>query len=386
MALDPIVDVGAPLTPGQTLRYSRHLLLGDIGPDGQRRIANARVLCVGAGGLGSPALLYLAAAGVGMIGIVEYDDVDETNLQRQIIHGVADVGRSKAQSARESVHQINPDAEVRLHEVRLDHTNAEQIFDEYDLVLDGTDNFATRYLVNDACVLTGTPYVWGSILGFRGQLSVFWDGAPDGLGRNYRDLFPAPPPPGSVPSCAEAGVLGAICGMMGSLMTVEALKLITGVGDVLLGRVLTFDAMTMSFRALSFAKNPSAEAISGLRDYDEYCGVPTPSGLTPEGSISPTGLRDALDRNAAFTLLDVREPFEAQIVQIPGSVLIPHAQVLSGAVALAKDSRIVVYCKSGGRSEKVVEYLRRSGYSHVEDLEGGVLAWIDDIDPAGQKY
>ncbi len=385
MSMGPIVEVGAELTAEQSLRYSRHLTLSEIGPDGQRRIANSRVLCIGAGGLGAPALLYFAAAGVGTIGIVEYDDVDATNLQRQVIHGVADVGRPKARSARDSILEINPDARVRLHEVRLDYTNAQQIFADYDIVLDGTDNFATRYLVNDACVLTGKPYVWGSILGFRGQLSVFWDAAPDGMGRNYRDLFPTPPPPGSVPSCSEAGVLGAICGTMGSLMAVEALKLITGIGDVLLGRVLTFDAMTMAFRALEFAKNPAAEAISALRDYDEYCGVPP---TEQNDAITPLQLHELLQHGAGLMLLDVREPFEAQIVQIPGSILIPHADLLDGTrtVDAAKDDPIVVYCKSGGRSAKVADYLREHGFSRVEDLAGGVLAWVDDIEPAGQKY
>ena len=385
MSMAPIVDVGAALTAQQSLRYSRHLTLREVGPEGQRRIANSRVLCIGAGGLGAPALLYFAAAGVGTIGIVDYDEVDATNLQRQVIHGMADVGRSKAQSARESILEINPDAQVRLHELRLDHTNAQQIFADYDIVLDGTDNFATRYLVNDACVLAAKPYVWGSILEFRGQLSVFWDAAPDGKGCNYRDLFPTPPPPGSVPSCAEAGVLGAICGTMGSLMAVEALKLITGVGDVLLGRVLTFDAMTMGFRTLEFAKNPAAEAISALRDYDEYCGVPP---TVEDGAISPTQLQELLQRGAGLMLLDVREPFEAQIVQIPGSVLIPHADLLDGTrtVTAGKDDPIVVYCKSGGRSAKVADHLRDHGFTHVEDLVGGVLAWVDDIDPAGQKY
>ncbi|PRZ38555.1 adenylyltransferase/sulfurtransferase [Antricoccus suffuscus] len=384
MSIGPIVDVGAELTAEQSLRYSRHLSLSEIGPDGQRRIANARVLCIGAGGLGAPALLYFAAAGVGTIGIVEYDDVDATNLQRQVIHGVADVGRSKAQSARDSILEINPDARVRLHEVRMDHTNAQQIFADYDLVLDGTDNFATRYLVNDACVLAGKPYVWGSILGFRGQLSVFWDAAPGG-GRNYRDLFPTPPPPGSVPSCSEAGVLGAICGTMGSLMAVEALKLITGVGDVLLGRVLTFDAMTMAFRTLEFGKNSAAEAITSLRDYDEYCGVPA---TAQNDAITPTQLHELLHDETGLLLLDVREPFEAQIVQIPGSTLIPHTALLDGTrtVPAAKDDPIVVYCKSGGRSAKVADYLREHGFTHVDDLAGGVLAWVDDIEPAGQKY
>lgn len=385
MPLEPIVAPAAELTDEQVLRYSRHLTLSEIGPEGQRRLLGARVLCIGAGGLGAPALLYFAAAGIGTIGIVDDDDVDTTNLQRQVIHGVSDVGRSKAQSARDSILRINPDAHVLLHQTRLDQTNAQQIFADYDVVLDGTDNFATRYLVNDACALAGKPYVWGSILGFRGQLSVFWDAAPAGRGRNYRDLFPAPPPPGSVPSCAEAGVLGAICGTMGSLMAVEALKLITGIGDPLLGRLLTFDALGMSFRTLEFAKNPAAEPIRELRDYDEYCGVPEAADA---GLITPVALRDRLTLAERPLLLDVREPFEAQIVRLPGSVLIPHRQLLDGArtVPAGLDDPIVVYCKSGGRSAKVAAHLREHGYTRVEDLAGGVLAWVDDVDPGARKY
>ena len=256
-SLPPLVEPAAELTRDEVARYSRHLIIPDLGVDGQKRLKNARVLVIGAGGLGAPTLLYLAAAGVGTIGIVDFDVVDESNLQRQIIHGVADVGRPKAQSARDSIAAINPLVEVRLHEVRLDAGNAVELFKQYDLILDGTDNFATRYLVNDAAVLAGKPYVWGSIYRFEGQVSVFWEDAPDGRGLNYRDLYPEPPPPGMVPSCAEGGVLGIICASIASVMGTEAIKLITGIGEPLLGRLMIYDALEMSYRTITIRKDPS---------------------------------------------------------------------------------------------------------------------------------
>ncbi len=255
-ALPPLVEPAAELTREEVQRYSRHLIIPDLDLDGQKRLKNAKVLVIGAGGLGSPTLLYLAAAGVGTIGIVEFDVVDESNLQRQIIHGQSDIGRSKAESARDSVLEINPLVEVRLHEFRLEPENAVELFEQYDLILDGTDNFATRYLVNDAAVLAGKPYVWGSIYRFEGQVSVFWEDAPDGLGLNYRDLYPEPPPPGMVPSCAEGGVLGILCASIASVMGTEAIKLITGIGEPLLGRLMVYDALDMTYRTIKIRKDP----------------------------------------------------------------------------------------------------------------------------------
>ena len=267
-SLPPLVEPAPELTREEVARYSRHLIIPDLGPDGQKRLKNARVLVIGAGGLGSPTLLYLAAAGVGTIGIVDFDVVDESNLQRQIIHGVADVGRSKAQSARDSIAAINPLVDVRLHEVRLDAGNAVELFEQYDLIVDGTDNFATRYLVNDAAVLAGKPYVWGSIYRFEGQVSVFWEDAPDGLGLNYRDLYPEPPPPGLVPSCAEGGVLGIVCASIASVMGTEAIKLITGIGEPLLGRLMIYDALQMTYRTITIRKDPASPRITALVDYE----------------------------------------------------------------------------------------------------------------------
>ncbi len=271
--LPPLVEPAAELTREEVARYSRHLIIPDLGVDGQKRLKNARVLVIGAGGLGSPTLLYLAAAGVGTIGIVEFDVVDESNLQRQIIHGQSDIGRSKAQSARDSILEINPLVQVRLHELRLEPSNAVNLFKQYDLILDGTDNFATRYLVNDAAVLAGKPYVWGSIYRFEGQVSVFWEDAPDGRGLNYRDLYPEPPPPGMVPSCAEGGVLGILCASIASVMGTEAIKLITGIGDPLLGRLMVYDALDMTYRTIKIRKDPSTPKITELIDYEEFCGV-----------------------------------------------------------------------------------------------------------------
>src|SRR5438270_7276269 len=292
-SLPPLVEPAGELTADEVARYSRHLVIPDLGVDGQKRLKNARVLVVGAGGLGAPALLYLAAAGVGTIGIVDDDVVEESNLQRQIIHGVADVGRSKAQSARDSIAAINPLVDVRLHEFRLEPGNAVDLFKQYDLILDGTDNFATRYLVNDAAVLAHKPYVWGSIYRFEGQVSVFWEDAPNGRGLNYRDLYPEAPPPGSVPSCAEGGVLGVLCGSSASVMGTEAIKLITGIGQPLLGRLLIYDALAMSHRTIAIRKDPAAPAITQLSDYDEFCG--TVSDAADDAAITPRELRDLLD-------------------------------------------------------------------------------------------
>ena len=314
-SLPPLVEPAAELSRDEVARYSRHLIIPDLGIDGQKRLKNARVLVIGAGGLGAPTLLYLAAAGVGTIGIVDFDVVDESNLQRQIIHGVADVGRPKAQSARDSVGAINPLVQVRLHEFRLDAGNAVDLFNQYDLIIDGADNFATRYLVNDAAALAGRPYVWGSIYRFEGQASVFWEDAPDGRGLNYRDLYPEPPPPGLVPSCAEGGVLGIVCASIASVLGTEAIKLITGLGEPLLGRLLIYDALQMSYRTITIRKDPSAPKITGLVDYEQFCGA-VPDDAAEGSAITPRELREWLDSGKKLALIDVREPAEWDIVHI----------------------------------------------------------------------
>src|ERR671910_2467489 len=328
VSLPPLVEPAAELSVDEVRRYSRHLIIPDVGVTGQKRLKNAKVLVVGAGGLGSPALLYLAAAGVGTLGIVDFDVVDESNLQRQVIHGVSDVGRPKAESARDSIREINPHVEVVLHTERLDSDNALDVFRPYDLILDGTDNFATRYLVNDACVLLGKPYVWGSIYRFEGQASVFWDQ----YGPNYRDLYPDPPPPGMVPSCAEGGVLGVLCASIGSIMVTEAIKLITGIGDPLLGRLMVYDALDMSYRTIKLRKDPSTPKIMELIDYEEFCGVVSDEAqrAASGSTISATELKEMLDAGKDPYLVDVREPVEFEIVKIPGGVLVPKDRILSG--------------------------------------------------------
>src|SRR3989440_2175856 len=312
MSLPPLVEPAAELTKEEVARYSRHLIIPDVGVEGQKRLKNAKVLVVGAGGLGSPALLYLAAAGVGTLGIVEFDVVDESTLQRQIIHGQSDVGRSKAESARASIKEVNAFVEVRLHETRLDSSNVLDVFRDYDLILDGTDNFATRYLVNDAAVLSGKPYVWGSIFRFEGQASVFWDDAPNGKGLNYRDLYPEPPPPGMVPSCAEGGVLGVLCASIGSIMVTEAIKLITGIGEPLLGRLMVYDALEMSYRTIKIRKDPDSKPITELIDYEAFCGVVSDEAATAAAghTITPAELKAKFDAGEQFELIDVREPHE----------------------------------------------------------------------------
>src|SRR3954462_10054475 len=302
VSLPPLVEPAADLPIDEVRRYSRHLIIPDVGMDGQKRLKNAKVLVVGAGGLGSPALLYLAAAGVGTLGIVEFDVVDSSNLQRQIIHGQSDVGRSKAESARDSIRETNPFVEVRLHETRLDSSNVLDIFRDYDLILDGTDNFATRYLVNDAAVLLGKPYVWGSIFRFEGQASVFWEDAPNGQGLNYRDLYPEPPPPGMVPSCAEGGVLGVLCASIGSIMVNEAIKLITGIGETLLGRLMVYDALEMSYRTIRIRKDPKTPKITGLIDYDAVCGVGSDEAqdAAARHTITATELKEMIDAGKDF--------------------------------------------------------------------------------------
>jgi sulfur-carrier protein adenylyltransferase/sulfurtransferase len=389
-SLPPLVEPARQLSGDEVARYSRHLIIPDLGVDGQKRLKNARVLVIGAGGLGAPALLYLAAAGVGTIGIVDFDVVDESNLQRQIIHGVADVGRSKAQSARDSIAAINPLAQVRLHEFRLASSNAVDLFKQYDLILDGTDNFATRYLVNDAAVLAGKPYVWGSIYRFEGQVSVFWEYAPDGRGLNYRDLYPEPPPPGMVPSCAEGGVLGIICASIASVMGTEAIKLITGIGEPLLGRLMIYDALEMSYRTIKIRKDPSTPKITELVDYEDFCGVVSEDAAeaTTGSTITPRELRELLDSGKKLALIDVREPVEWDIVHIDGAQLIPHSLIKSGEglAKLPQDRMPVLYCKTGVRSAEALAAVKKAGFSDAVHLQGGIVAWAQQMQPDMVMY
>ena len=386
MPLAPLVAPAEELSKEEIERYSRHLIIPDVGVGGQKRLKNAKVLVVGAGGLGSPALLYLAAAGVGTLGVVDFDVVDASNLQRQVLHGQSDIGRPKAESARDAVTEINPFVQVNLHQVRLDSSNVLDIFRDYDLILDGTDNFATRYLVNDACVLLGKPYVWGSIFRFEGQASVFWAEH----GPQYRDLYPEAPPPGMVPSCAEGGVLGVLCASIGSIMVTEAIKLITGIGETLLGRLMIYDALEMSYRTVKIRKDPNAEPITELIDYEEFCGVvpQEASQAAANATISALELKQKIDAGEDFLLIDVREPHEYDIVRIPGSVLIPKDRILSGeALAeLPQDKQLVLHCKSGVRSAQALAALHQAGFSNSVHVGGGVLAWVAQVDPSLPTY
>ncbi len=396
MSLPPLVEPATELSVDEVRRYSRHLIIPDVGMSGQKRLKNAKVLCVGAGGLGSPALMYLAAAGVGTLGIVEFDTVDESNLQRQIIHGQKDIGRSKTESARDSVLEINPYVTVQLHEVRLDSTNVMEIFADYDLIVDGTDNFATRYLVNDACVLLNKPYVWGSIYRFDGQASVFWAEH----GPCYRCLYPEPPPPGMVPSCAEGGVLGVLCASIGSIQVTEAIKLLTGIGDPLVGRLMVYDALEMTYRQVKIHKDPNCAVcgvnptVTELIDYEAFCG--SISDLAAEAARDSTisvrelkSMLDARDRGEDdFVLIDVREPGEFEIVAIPGAILIPKGYFLDGSALsdLPTDKRIVLNCKVGGRSAEVLAVVKGAGFSDAVHVGGGVLAWVTQIEPEKPTY
>ena len=396
MSLPPLVEPATELSVDEVRRYSRHLIIPDVGMSGQKRLKNAKVLCVGAGGLGSPALMYLAAAGVGTLGIVEFDTVDESNLQRQIIHGQKDIGRSKAESARDSVLEINPYVNVQLHEVRLDSTNVMEIFAGYDLIVDGTDNFATRYLVNDACVLLNKPYVWGSIYRFDGQASVFWAEH----GPCYRCLYPEPPPPGMVPSCAEGGVLGVLCASIGSIQVTEAIKLLAGIGDPLVGRLMVYDALEMTYRQVKIHKDPQCAVcgvnptVTELIDYEAFCG--SISDLAAEAAKDSTisvrdlkSMLDARDRGEDdFLLIDVREPGEFEIVAIPGAILIPKGDFLDGSAlsGLPTDKRIVLHCKVGGRSAEVLAVVKGAGFSDAVHVGGGVLAWVNQIEPEKPTY
>jgi molybdopterin/thiamine biosynthesis adenylyltransferase/rhodanese-related sulfurtransferase len=400
-----LVEPAAQLTVDEVRRYSRHLIIPDVGMSGQKRLKNAKVLVIGAGGLGSPALLYLAAAGVGTIGIAEFDEVDESNLQRQIIHGQSDVGRPKAESARDSIEEVNPLVTVVVHNERLDNDNVLQVFEGYDLIVDGTDNFATRYMVNDAAYLLNIPYVWGSIYRFDGQASVFWPHAVDENGESvgapcYRCLYPEPPPPGMVPSCAEGGVLGVLCASIGSIQVNEAIKLLTGVGDPLVGKLMIYDALEMEYRKLRVRKDPNCAlcgenpTVTGLIDYDTFCGaVSEEAADAAAGStISVVQLEHMLKEREEgirdFVLVDVREPVEYDINRIPGSVLIPKGDFLNGSALekLPSDKQIVMHCKTGVRSAETLAIVKGAGYADAVHVGGGVAAWVNQIDPSQPSY
>ena len=382
------MEPAGELTPAEVERYSRHLIIPEIGTIGQRRLKNAKVLVIGAGGLGSPALLYLAAAGVGTIGIIDDDAVDLSNLQRQVIHGVADVGRPKIESARDAIAALNPLVDVRLHDVRLDASNALDLFAGYDLILDGADNFATRYLVNDAAAILGKPYVWGSIFRFDGQVSVFWEKH----GPTYRDLYPEAPPAGSVPSCGEGGVFGMLCAAVGSMMVTEAVKLITGVGRSLLGRVALFDALGGSWREIRVSKDPAAAPITELTDYEAFCGITPAAPSDTEHTVTATQLATMLASRKAglkdFELVDVREPGEFEIVRIDGAVLIPQGRILAGDAwaEIPQDRDIVFLCKAGTRSANVLAAAQKAGYQRVSHLDGGILSWVREVEPHKPVY
>jgi molybdopterin/thiamine biosynthesis adenylyltransferase/rhodanese-related sulfurtransferase len=392
VSLPPLVEPAESLSVDEVRRYSRHLIIPDVAMAGQKRLKNAKVLCVGAGGLGSPALMYLAAAGVGTLGIVEFDVVDESNLQRQIIHGQSDIGRSKGESARDSVHEINPFVTVNLHEERLDSSNVMELFAQYDLIVDGTDNFATRYLVNDACVLLHKPYVWGSIYRFDGQASVFWADQ----GPCYRCLYPEPPPPGMVPSCAEGGVLGVLCGSIGSIQVTEAIKLITGIGEPLVGSLMVYDALEMDYRKITVRKDPDCAVcgehptVTDLIDYEEFCGVVSEEAQQAAigSTITALELKDLIDADKPLFLVDVREPAEWEIVRIPGATLIPKGDIVRGeALArLPQDKQIVMYCKTGVRSAETLAVAKAAGFRDAVHVQGGVTAWVNQVDPSLPSY
>jgi adenylyltransferase/sulfurtransferase len=409
VSIIPSVAGGAPTVaspagaPGAVLpalsneevkRYSRHLIMPEVGVDGQRKLKAGRVLCIGAGGLGSPAAMYLAAAGVGTIGIVDFDVVDMSNLQRQILHGTPDVGRSKLASARDRLHAINPEIAIETYETALSSENALELFEPYNVIIDGTDNFPTRYLVNDACVLLNRPNAYGSIFRFEGQASVFATKE----GPCYRCLYPEPPPPGLVPSCAEGGVLGVLPGMIGVMQATEAIKLILGVGEPLIGRFLIYDALRMKFRELKLRKDPDCPVcgthptVTALIDYQQFCGVgpaaPEHDQMTaaPSGEITAIELKQRLDRGDAVRIVDVREPNEYQINRIPGSELIPLGEVPRRYRELDPGEEIVVHCKVGARSARAAEFLRSVGFKNVLNLRGGILDWIDKVDPTQPKY
>jgi molybdopterin/thiamine biosynthesis adenylyltransferase/rhodanese-related sulfurtransferase/molybdopterin converting factor small subunit len=393
------------LTNDEVKRYSRHLIMPEVGVDGQRKLKASSVLCIGAGGLGSPVAMYLAAAGVGTLGLVDFDVVDFSNLQRQILHGTPDVGRTKLASAKDRLSALNPEIRIETYETALSSQNALKLFEPYDVIVDGTDNFPTRYLVNDACVLLGKPNAYGSIFRFEGQASVF----ATKNGPCYRCLYPEPPPPGLVPSCAEGGVLGVLPGMIGMIQATEAIKLILGVGEPLIGRFLIYDALRMRFRELKLRKDPDCPVcgthptVTALIDYEQFCGIvpaaqepAPPAGVTGATNatnmtnapteITAVELKQRLDRGDDLKIVDVREPNEYQINRIPGSVLIPLGDVPKRYNELDPDDLIVVHCKMGSRSAKAADFLRSVGFKNVLNLKGGVLDWVDKVDPAQPKY
>jgi molybdopterin/thiamine biosynthesis adenylyltransferase/rhodanese-related sulfurtransferase len=374
-------------------RYSRHLIMPEVTLDGQKRIKAASVLCIGTGGLGSPIALYLAAAGIGRLGLVDFDVVDFSNLQRQILHGTDDVGRKKLNSARDRIKAINPNVRVDLHDMMFRSENAMQVVQDYDIVIDGTDNFPTRYLSNDVCVLTKKPNIYGSIFRFDGQCTVF---APHLGGPCYRCMFPEPPPPGMVPSCAEGGVLGVLPGIIGVMQAIEAIKLIIGIGDSLIGRLVSFDALKLRFKEFKIRKDPSCPicgdhpTIHELIDYDQFCGIPQADAEAAKElevpTITATELKTKIDRKDKFVLVDVREPFEYDISRIPGSKLIPLGELPARLSELDSADDIVLHCKVGGRSAKALRILQEAGFRKLNNLQGGITAWSDEVDPSIPKY
>ena len=393
MAVEVPVQPSTSLSNDEILRYSRHLIMPEVGMEGQLKLKNARVLMVGAGGLGAPLGLYLAAAGVGRIGLVDFDVVDFTNLQRQVIHGTKDVGRKKLDSAAETMLDINPLIRIDRFDVALTSENAMDIFKGYDMVVDGTDNFPTRYLINDACVLSKIPNVYGSIFRFEGQATIFaYPGGPC-----YRCLYAEPPPPGLVPSCAEGGVLGILPGLIGLVQATEAVKLILGTGESLVGRLMLYDALTMRFRELKLRRNTECPmcgdhpTITKLIDYHQFCGVPTETAAPPvtsiaDGEIDPTTVKQMIDRGEKFVLIDVREPHEYTICNIPFAKLIPLGNLPKRVSELNPTDQIVAHCKSGARSAKAVDFLKQAGFKNVKNMKGGILAWSDKVDPTVPKY
>ncbi|HEY7331077.1 MAG TPA: molybdopterin-synthase adenylyltransferase MoeB [Gemmataceae bacterium] len=382
----------ATLSPEEAARYSRHLIMPEVGMEGQKRLKAASVLLIGAGGLGSPLGLYLAAAGIGRIGLVDFDVVDFSNLQRQVLHGTPDVGRPKLHSARDRLQAINPEVQLDLYEARLTSGNALSIFQPYDIVIDGTDNFPTRYLVNDACVLLKKPNVYGSIFRFDGQASVFYPGR----GPCYRCLYPEPPPPGEVPSCAEGGVLGILPGLIGCIQATEAVKLLLGQGSPLIGRLLLYDALQMSFREFKVRRNPKCPVcgdqptVTKLIDYDQFCGLrgqETPAPVAADSdAITVEELKQRLDKGENVFILDVRNPEEIQISRLAGSTVIPLPQLPQRFGELDRDREIIVHCKSGMRSQKAIQFLRQQGFTRLKNLTGGILAWADRIDKTMLRY
>jgi len=401
ISIIPSVAGGAPtatettlpqLTNDEIKRYSRHLIMPEVGVDGQRKLKAASILCIGAGGLGSPVAMYLAAAGIGRLGIVDFDVVDFSNLQRQILHGTPDVGRPKLASAKDRLEALNPNVHVDTYETALSSENALKLFEPYDVIVDGTDNFPTRYLVNDACVLLGKPNAYGSIFRFEGQASVF--GAKDGP--CYRCLYPEPPPPGLVPSCAEGGVLGVLPGIIGVIQATEAIKLVLGGGEPLIGRILIFDALKMKFRELKLRKDPDCPVcgthptVTQLIDYEQFCGVvhdePAPVAVNNATEITSLELKKRLDRGEKLTIIDVREPNEYQINRIEGSILIPLGDVPRRYAEFDPNQELIMQCKSGARSGRAADFLRSVGFKKVLNLKGGILDWIDKVDPSQPKY